>query len=79
MGRQLVYPVEFNQTDVDLTGAEFTTPLVVALKQIHEQNFSLAHRAIKKNQVRYKKKYDKSNNAKKFNLQGRRPCSIFVI
>lgn len=65
----MVYPVEFTQKDVDLSGTEFTTPLVLGLQQIHNQNFSLAHRTIKKNQLRYKKKYDKKNNTKKFNFK----------
>jgi len=69
LGRPLVYPVEFNANDVDLTGTEFTVPLVLGLKQIHEKNFSLAHRRIQKNQQKYKQKYDKKNKTKNFNFK----------
>ena len=69
LGRKLVYPVEFSENDIDLTGTEFTTPLVLGLKQIHEQNFSLAHRNIQKSQNRYKKNYDRHHNTKKFQFK----------
>lgn len=69
LGRQLVYPVELNPNDVDLTGVKLTTPLVLSLQHIHEQNFSTAHKAIQKSQKRYKKKYDRHHNAKNFNFK----------
>ena len=69
LGRKLVYPVEFDANDVDLTGTEFTTPLVLGLKQIHDENFSLAHRKIQKSQNRYKKKYDRHHKTKIFQFK----------
>ena len=69
LGRKLVYPVEFDTNDVDLTGTEFTTPLVLGLKQIHDENFSLAHKKIQKSQNRYKKKYDRHHKTKTFQFK----------
>ena len=69
LGRPLVFPLEINAADIDLTGAELTTPLVLKLKEIRKNNFSLAHKNIQKSQERYKRKYDRKNQAKKFNFK----------
>ena len=42
IGRPLVYPIEFEKQDVDITGTEMTVPLVKKLKQIRENNFTKA-------------------------------------
>ena len=69
LGRPLVYPLEIDPNNIDLSGTEFTSSLVVKLKKIHEDNFKIAHNNIGKKQKRYRKKYDKRNNAKEFLLK----------
>ena len=66
IGRKLVYPIEIQERDIDFSGVEFTSPLVIALNQIHKKNFMVAMKKIKKEQARYKQKYDQRNNSKKF-------------
>ena len=69
IGRPLVYPIQFEQQDIDLTGTTMTTPLVQKLKKIREDNFTRASKKIKKTQGRYKKQYDKKMNAKSFRIK----------
>ena len=69
IGRQLVYPIEFSRTDVDMTGTTMTAPLVLKLQQIRRETFGTASSKIKKHQARYKKKYDRRMNAKKFTIK----------
>lgn len=69
LGRKLVYPIEIKKRDIDFEGVEFTTPLVNALNQIHNRNFTKASKTICKQQQRYKASYDKRNNSKKFKLK----------
>lgn len=69
LGRNLVYPIELNPSDVDLTGTKMTAPLVLKLRDIHDENFGIAHKSIQKNQQRYKRKYDRQHNTKKFNFK----------
>jgi len=69
IGRALVYPIQFTQQDIDLTGTHMTVPLVQKLKQIRENNFTKASKTIKKAQRRYKKTYDKRMQAKKFKIK----------
>ena len=69
LGRPLVYPIEFSRADVDMTGTEMTTPLLLKLKHIRQKNFGTASKKIKKAQSRYKKQYDKRMNAKPFKIK----------
>ena len=69
LGRPLVYPIEFEQADVDMTGTTMTAPLVQKLKQIRENNFGIASRKIKKTQAKYKKQYDKKMKARPFKIR----------
>ena len=59
LGRQPVFPIEFQHNDVDFTGTELTKPLVDALAEIHDTAFGKASKQIKKEQERYARSYDK--------------------
>ena len=69
LGRPLVYPIEFNQQEVDLTGTNMTVSLVKKLKNIRENNFTKASKTIKKNQRKYKQNYDKKMKATPFKIK----------
>jgi len=69
MGRPVVYPFELRQSDIDFSGVLFTVPMVQSLQMIHDLNFGSALQKIEKAQAKYKRDYDKRNQAKKFNLQ----------
>ena len=59
LGRQPVFPIEFQHNDVDFTGTELTKPLVDDLVEIHDTAFGKASKQIKKEQERYARAYDK--------------------
>ena len=59
LGRKLVYPIELNKDDVDLSGTEFTKPLVDSLRAIHDEAFGKAGEKIIQHQNRYAKAYNK--------------------
>ena len=69
LGRKLVYPIELSKKDIDMSGTEFTAPLVKKLGYIHEKNFCSALVSIKKSQKRYKKYYDQRKKTKNFNCK----------
>ena len=69
IGRALVYPIQFAQEDIDLTGTTMTVSLMQKLKQIREKNFKTATKKIKKTQRRYKQSYDKRNNVGPFKIK----------
>ena len=69
IGRPLVYPIEINRSEIDLTGTTMTAPLIQSLRLIREENFSTASHKIKKAQARYKNQYDKRMNAKPFKIK----------
>jgi len=58
LGRQPVFPIEFEHNAVDFTGTELTKPLVDALAKIHDTAFGKASKKIKKEQERYARAYD---------------------
>ena len=59
LGRQLVWPIEFNKEDVDLSGTEPTQPLIDSLRAIHNDAFGKAGENISKHQERYSSSYDR--------------------
>ena len=63
IGRSLVYPIQFAQEDIDLSGTTMTAPLLQKLKSIRENNFTQVSKKISKAQKIYKKHYDKRMNA----------------
>ena len=69
LGRELVYPIELKDMDIDFSGTEFTTPVVNALFDVHNLNFGVASEKIKEYQKEYKRKYDKKHNVKPFSLR----------
>ena len=69
IGRPLVYPIQFDQTQVDLSGTTMTTSLVQKLKEIRDNNFKKATKKIQKRQATYKRGYDKRMNAQKFKMK----------
>ena len=69
LGRQLVYPIEFNRKTIDFEGVEMTEPLVQKLLAIHNETFGIAAEKITKFQEVYKRKYDKRNTVKRFSLK----------
>ena len=69
LGRPLVYPIEFNQQDFDLTGTDMTVSLVKNLKRIRENDFTKASKKIQKTQRIYKKNYDKKMKATPFRIK----------
>ena len=69
IGRALVYPIQFTQEDIDLTGTNMTVPLMKKLKTIRENNFKKATKKIKKTQSRYKRNYDRKMKAKPFRIK----------
>ena len=69
IGRQLVYPIQFSNLDIDLTGTTMTVSLVKKLKKIRENNFMVASKKIKKTQSRYKRNYDKKMKATPFKIK----------
>ena len=69
IGRQLVYPIQFAQEDIDLSGTTMTTSLVKKLKLIRDDNFTKATKNIKKTQRRYAKAYNKKMNAIPFTIK----------
>ena len=69
IGRSLVYPIQFTQEDIDLSGTTMTAPLVQKLKSIRENNFTKASKKIRKAQKIYKKHYDKRMNATPFKIK----------
>ena len=68
LGRPLVYPIELDQEDVDISGTELTQPLADALNAIHNEAFGKAGGAIKKWQQRYSKPYDKKHKSNPLKL-----------
>ena len=66
LGRPLVWPIEFKKKEVDFTGTKMTKTLVDSLMQIHNKVFGIAAQNIVNHQQKYKKKFDKKMNAKKF-------------
>lgn len=85
LGRQMKFPIQFENEEIDFEGTSLTLPLVQSLKGIHDQNFKTASKKIKKHQARYKKSYDKKHKVKAFNLkvgdkvQYRRKTSKFTL
>ena len=69
LGRQLKFPIQLENEEIDFEGANLTLPLVQSLKGIHDKNFKTADKKIKKYQGKYKKAYDKKHKAKAFNLK----------
>ena len=69
LGRELVYPIEVKNMEVDYSGTEFTAPLVKALFDVHNLNFGIAAEKIKKFQVEYKRKYDEKHKVKPFSMR----------
>ena len=69
LGRQLVYPSEFEKMEIDFEGVKITTTNIQNLKLIRENNFTIADKKIKKAQAKYKKNYDKRMNAKPFQIK----------
>ena len=69
LGRQLMYPCEFEQIEIDFDGVKMTTTNIQNLRAIRENNFGVASKKIKKAQARYKKNYDRRMNAKPFKLK----------
>ena len=69
IGRQLVYPIQFSDLDIDLTGTTMTVSLVKKLKKIRENNFMVASKKIKKTQSRSKRNYDKKMKATPFRIK----------
>ena len=69
IGRALVYPIQFAQGEIDLTGTNMTAPLVRKLTAIRENNFKVATKKIEKTQRRYKRNYDKRMNASPFKIK----------
>ena len=69
IGRPLVYPIQFDQTAIDLSGTTMTTSLVQKLKEIRDNNFKKATKKIKKRQAKYKRDYDKRMNVKPFKMK----------
>ena len=59
LGRKLVYPIELEKGDIDMTGTELTQPLVDSLRSIHDDAFGRAGEKIKKAQKRYSADYDR--------------------
>ena len=59
LGRPLVWPIEFDKNDVDISGTEPTQPLIDSLRAIHNDAFGKAGEKIKKHQERYAASYDK--------------------
>ena len=77
LGRALVYPIQFGQEDIDLTGTNMTAPLVLKLTEIRENNFKVATKKIKKSQRRYKRSYDKRMKAIPFKIKIGDKCQYF--
>ena len=69
IGRQLVYPIQFSNLDIDLSGTTMTVSLVQKLKTIRENNFMVASKKITKTQRRYKRNYDKKMKATPFKIK----------
>ena len=58
LGRKLVWPIEFNKNDVDISGTEPTQLLFDSLRAIHNDAFGKAAEKIARHQERYSKSYD---------------------
>ena len=58
LGRKLVWPIEFDKGDVDISGTEPTQPLIDSLRAIHNDAFGRAGEKIARHQERYAKSYD---------------------
>ena len=69
LGRELVYPVELQDMEIDLSGTEFTVPVVNALYDVHNLNFGVAAEKIKQYQDEYKRKYDKKHKVQPFSMR----------
>ena len=69
LGRQLVYPCQFEKMQIDFDGVKMTTTNIQNLKLIRENNFKIANKKIKKAQAKYKTKYDKRMNAQPFRIK----------
>ena len=77
LGRPLVYPIELDQEDVDISGTELTQPLADALNAIHNEAFGKAGGAIKKWQQRYSKAYDKKHKSNPLKLRKASKIQVF--
>ena len=69
LGRPLVYPFELSKKEIDFSGVKRTKSVVEKLTKIHNENFTLAVRRIKKSQKKYKRRYDSKNKVKKITLK----------
>ena len=69
LGRELVYPIELKDMEVDFSGTEFTVDVVEALFNVHNMNFGIAAEKIKHYQDEYKRKYDEKHKVQPFSLQ----------
>ena len=69
LGRPMVYPIELDQSEVDIEGTELTQPLADALIAIYNEAFGEAGRAIKKWQERYSSAYDKKHKTNPLKLR----------
>ena len=69
LGRELVYPIELQDMEIDLSGTEFTAPVVQALFDVHNLNFGVAAEKIKQYQAQYKRNYDEKHKVQPFSLR----------
>ena len=69
LGRELVYPIELQDMEIDLSGTEFTAPVVQTLFDVHNLNFGVAAEKIKQYQAQYKRNYDEKHKVQPFSLR----------
>ena len=69
LGRQLVYPIELENTEIDFSGTTLAQPLVDTLLSIHDDAFGKAGAKIKKFQERYERAYDRRHEINELKLR----------
>ena len=69
LGRKLVWPIEFDKNDVDISGTEPTQPLIDSLRAIHNDAFGKAGEKISRHQERYSASYDSRHKVNPLGLR----------
>ena len=77
LGRRLVYPIELNKEDIDISGTEMTQPLVDSLRSIHDEAFGKASEKINQAQERYARDYDKRHKVNDLKLRKGSAVQVF--